>query len=75
VGFSLNYCKAENRDNFDDISKHEVEKAVRMLMGRETSADVRKKIAELQKSVAASVAEGGSSYRHLHSFLDEVTNL
>lgn len=74
VGFALCSFKPEKQDSFDNITRHEVEKGVRALMVGETGAEVRRNIAEMKKSVAATVQEGGSSYQHLHTFLDEIVN-
>lgn len=74
VGFALCYLKLENQDNFDNITRHKVEKGVRSLMVGETGVEVRRNIAEIQKAVAAAVVDGGSSHQHLYTFLDEIVN-
>ncbi|CAM6091027.1 unnamed protein product [Calypogeia fissa] len=74
VGFAVCHLKAENQDNFENITRHDVEKAVRNLMLEETGAEVRRNIGEMQKSAIASVVEGGSSFQNLHTLLDELAN-
>ncbi|CAM6085340.1 unnamed protein product [Calypogeia fissa] len=73
VGVAVSYFKDEDQYSFEGVTRQAVEKAVRLVMLEKKGEEFRKNAKEVQKSLFAAVAEGGSSYRNLHLLLDELT--
>lgn len=63
-------------DENELVTAEEVEKAIRRVMGNDEEAvEMRKRAKELRDAARSAVAEGGSSWNELQSFIDHFTSL